>query len=124
VVPPTVVTTRGETPTANIVSPSATTTEQVTSPSVESGSSKLVAQESSHDSISVAPSDAPMQEPLNEPELETSLRRSQRSRRFAIPDDYGVYTSVDIESDEIYMCEYIDTEGDPTTYETAMRSAN
>ena len=41
-----------------------------------------------------------------------------------IPDDYGVYTSVDIESDEIYMCEDIDAEGDPTIYEIAMRSAN
>jgi hypothetical protein len=27
-----------------------------------------------------------------------------------IPDDYGVYTSVDIESDEIYMCEDIEAE--------------
>ena len=41
-----------------------------------------------------------------------------------IQDDYGVYTSVDIESDEIYMCEEINAEGDPTTYETSMRSAN
>jgi hypothetical protein len=124
VVPPTVVTTRGETPAANIVSPSATTTEQVTSPSAHSGSSESVAQESSHDSSSVAPSDAPMQEPQNKPELETSLWRSQRSIRSAIHDDYGVYTSVDIESDEIYMCEDIDAEGDPTTYETATRIAN
>jgi hypothetical protein len=124
VVPPTVVTTWGETPAANIASPSATTTEQVTSPSAQSGSSESVAHESSHDSSSVAPSDALMQEPQNEPELETSLWRSQRSRRSTIPDDYGVYTSVDIESDEIYMCEDIDAEGDPTTYETAMRSTN
>jgi hypothetical protein len=43
VVPPTVVTIRGETPAANIVSLSATTTEQVTSPSTQSGSSKSVA---------------------------------------------------------------------------------
>jgi hypothetical protein len=124
VVPPTVVTTRGETPAANIASPSATTTKQVNSPSAQSGSSESVAQEISHDSGSVAPSDAPMQEPQNEPELETSLRKSQRSRRSAIPSDYGVYTSVDIESNEIYMCEDIDVEGDPTTYETTMRSAN
>ena len=41
-----------------------------------------------------------------------------------IPDDYGVYTSVDIESDEIYMCEDIEAESDPITYETATRSAN
>jgi hypothetical protein len=123
-VPAAVVTTRGETPTANIASPSATTIEQVNSPSAQSSSSESVAQKSSHDSGSVAPSDAPMQEPQNEPELETSLRKSQRSRRSAIPNDYGVYTSVDIESDEIYMCEDIDAEGDPTTYETTMRSAN
>jgi hypothetical protein len=80
VVPLMVVTTRGETPTANIVSQSATTTEQVTSPSTQFGSSESVAQESSHDSSSVAPSDAPMQEPQNKPELKISLRRSQRSR--------------------------------------------
>jgi hypothetical protein len=75
VVPPTVVSTRGETPAANTVSPSATTTEQVTSPSAQSGSSKSVAQESSHNSSSVTPSDAPMQEPQNEPELETSFMK-------------------------------------------------
>jgi hypothetical protein len=63
VVPPTVVTTRGETPAANIVSLSETTTEQVTSPSAQSGSSESVAHESSYDSSSVVPSDAPMQEP-------------------------------------------------------------
>jgi hypothetical protein len=48
VVPPTVVTTRGETPAANIVSLSATTTKQVTSPSAQPGSFESVAQESSH----------------------------------------------------------------------------
>jgi hypothetical protein len=41
-----------------------------------------------------------------------------------IPDDYGVYTSVDIESDEIHMCENIEAESDPITYEIATRSAN
>jgi hypothetical protein len=56
VVPPTVVTTRGETP-------------------AQFDSSKSVAQESSHDSSSVAPSDAPMQEPLNEPELENKFMK-------------------------------------------------
>jgi hypothetical protein len=65
-----------------------------------------------------------LQEHWNEPELETSLRRSQRSRRSAIPNDYGVYTSIDIERDEIYMSEDIEAEGDPTTYETTMRRAN
>jgi hypothetical protein len=75
VVSPTVVTTRGETPAANIVSPSATTTEQVSTPSAHSGSSESVAQESSHDSSSVTPSDALMQEPQNEPELETKFMK-------------------------------------------------
>ena len=75
VVPPTVVTTRGETPAANIVSPSATTTEQVTTPSAHSGSFESVAQESSHESGIVAPSDTPMQEPPNEPELELSFKK-------------------------------------------------
>jgi hypothetical protein len=38
-----------------------------------------------------------------------------------IPDDYEVYKSIDIESDEIYMSEDIDAEGDPNTYEETMR---
>jgi hypothetical protein len=41
-----------------------------------------------------------------------------------IPDDYEVYEIKDTRSDEIYMSEDIDTEGDPTTYEAAMRSTN
>jgi hypothetical protein len=65
-----------------------------------------------------------LQEHQNEPESETSLRRSQRSRQSAILNNYEFYTSVDIESDEIYMSEDIDAEGDPTTYEDAMRSEN
>jgi hypothetical protein len=46
--------------------------------------------------------------PHNEP-----LRRSQRARRSAISDDYDVYVS-----EEIQM------EGDPTSFEEAMRSAH
>jgi hypothetical protein len=60
----------------------------------------------------------------SEPEPEPSLRRSQRLRKSAIPDDYEVYAAENIECDEIHMSEDIDTEGDPTTYEAAMRSAN
>jgi hypothetical protein len=41
-----------------------------------------------------------------------------------IPDDYEVYAVENTECDEIYMSGDIDTEGDPTTYEAAMRSAN
>jgi hypothetical protein len=63
VVAPTVVTIGGETLAANVASPNATTTQQVASPSAQPDSSELVAQESSHDSGSVAPSDAPLQEP-------------------------------------------------------------
>jgi hypothetical protein len=59
---------------------------------------------------------------MNHNKTRTSLKRSQRSRRFAIYSDYDVYTSVDIESDEIYMREDIDAEGHSTTYEEAMRS--
>jgi hypothetical protein len=124
IVPPTVVMTGGETPATNVASPSATTKEQVASPFAPPSSSEPVAQESSHDSGSAVPSDAPLLESQNEPELETSLRRSQRSRRSMIPNDYGVYTGVDIESDEIYMSGDIDVEDDPTTYEIAMTSAN
>jgi hypothetical protein len=40
-----------------------------------------------------------------------NIRRSQRVRKSAIPDDYEIYTS-----EEIHM------EGDPTSYEEAMRS--
>jgi hypothetical protein len=40
-----------------------------------------------------------------------NIRRSQRVRKSAIPDDYEIYTS-----EEIHM------EGDPTLYEEAMRS--
>jgi hypothetical protein len=50
--------------------------------------------------------------------------RSQRHRKSAIPDGYEVYATEDTWSDEIYMSEDIDIEGDPTTYEAAMRSAN
>jgi hypothetical protein len=40
-----------------------------------------------------------------------NIRRSQRVRKSAIPNDYEIYTS-----EEIHM------EGDPTSYEEAMRS--
>jgi hypothetical protein len=40
-----------------------------------------------------------------------NIRRSQRVRKLSIPDDYEIYTS-----EEIHM------EGDPTSYEEAMRS--
>jgi hypothetical protein len=42
-----------------------------------------------------------------------ALRRSQRARRLAIPDDYKVY-----DTKEFHM------EDDPTSYEEAMRSAH
>ena len=40
-------------------------------------------------------------------------RRSQRVRRSAIPDNY-----------EVYECEEFQMEGDPTSFEETMRSAN
>jgi hypothetical protein len=125
VVPPAVTPTVGETPAANVASSNATTTEHVASPSAHIGPGP-VAHDSSEDDDSVAPSDAPLQEPQveSEPEPEPSLRRSQRLRKSAIPDDYEVYAAKNIECDEIYMSEDIDTEGDSTTYEAAMRSAN
>ena len=42
-----------------------------------------------------------------------ALRRSQRDRRSAIHDDY-----------EVYECEKFQMEGDPTSFEEAMRSAH
>jgi hypothetical protein len=100
----------GKTPAKNVALLSATTTEQVASPSAQPSSSEPDAQESSLESGSVVPNDVPLQEPLNEsePDSETSLRRSQRSRQFAIPDDYEVYTSVDTKTNEIYVSEDID----------------
>jgi hypothetical protein len=62
VIPPTVTPTLGETPVENVASSSATTTEQVASPSAHNGP-EPVAQDSSEDDDSVAPSDAPLQEP-------------------------------------------------------------
>jgi hypothetical protein len=41
-----------------------------------------------------------------------------------ILDGYEVYATENTGSDEIYMSQDIDAEGDPTTYEEAMRSAN
>jgi hypothetical protein len=60
-----------------------------------------------------------LQEPYNKPkqEPEPSIRRSERSKRSANPGDYEVYTSVDTKTNEIYVSEDIDAEGDPTTYE-------
>ena len=48
------------------------------------------------------------QAPTNE-----APRRSQRARKPAIPDDY-----------EVYKCEEFQMEGDPTSFEEAMRSAH
>ena len=48
------------------------------------------------------------QAPTNE-----APRRSQRARKSAIPDDY-----------EVYVSEEFQMEGDPTSFEEAMRSAH
>jgi hypothetical protein len=48
----------------------------------------------------------------NVPDVET-LRRSQRTRKPAIPDDF-----------EIYVSEEVQMEGDPTTFEEATRSVH
>ena len=54
------------------------------------------------------------EEEQHQPQIEEvpQLRRSQRERRTAIPSDYQVYSS-----------EEVQTEGDPTSFEEAMRSA-
>ncbi|KAJ1274736.1 hypothetical protein BS78_05G084000 [Paspalum vaginatum] len=57
----------------------------------------------------IVPDDPPPEQPQVE-EQNVPLRRSQRVRKTAIPDDYEVYVSEDIT-----------LEGDPTTYEEAMR---
>ena len=56
------------------------------------------------------PDDPPPEQPQIE-EQDVPLRRSHRVRRSAIPSDYEVYVSEDMT-----------LEGDPTTYEEAMRS--
>ena len=48
------------------------------------------------------------QAPTNE-----ALRRSQRARKLAIPNDY-----------EVYECEEFQMDGDPTSFEEVMRSAH
>ena len=48
------------------------------------------------------------QAPTNE-----APRRSQRARKLAIPNDY-----------EVYECEEFQMDGDPTSFEEAMRSAH
>ena len=53
------------------------------------------------------------EEEEEQPHHQENIRRSQRVRKSAIPDDYEVYTS-----EEIHM------EGDPTSYEEAMRSSH
>ncbi|WVZ51248.1 hypothetical protein U9M48_002408 [Paspalum notatum var. saurae] len=58
----------------------------------------------------VVPDNPPPEQPQVE-EQDVPIRRSQRVRTSAIPDDYEVYVSEDIA-----------LEGDPTTYEEAMRS--
>ncbi|WVZ82074.1 hypothetical protein U9M48_029381 [Paspalum notatum var. saurae] len=58
----------------------------------------------------IVPDSPPPEQPRVE-EQDVPVRRSQRVRKSAIPDDYEVYVSEDIA-----------LEGDPTTYEEAMRS--
>ncbi|WVZ56227.1 hypothetical protein U9M48_006795 [Paspalum notatum var. saurae] len=58
----------------------------------------------------IVPNSPPPEQPQVE-EQDVIVRRSQRVRKSAIPDDYEVYVSEDIA-----------LEGDPTTYEEAMRS--
>ncbi|WVZ92498.1 hypothetical protein U9M48_038558 [Paspalum notatum var. saurae] len=60
----------------------------------------------------IVPDSPPPEQPQVE-EQDVPVRRSQRIRKSAIPDDYEVYVSEDIA-----------LEGDPTTYEEAMRSRN
>ena len=66
------------------------------------------------------------QVPINE-----APRRSQRSRKSIIPDDYEVYVSKEYVSEDYVSKEFqmegdeeFEIEGDPTSFEEAMRSAH
>ena len=62
-----------------------------------------------------------LQQPLiQDAPSDEGLRRSQRVRKSAIPDDYEVYEC----DDEAYAAEEYQMEGDPTSFEEAMRSAH
>jgi len=63
---------------------------------------------------SLEPTAEPQQPPLIETQVaQEPLRRSSRARRSAIPDDYEVYTSKEVT-----------IEGDPTSFEEAMKGPN
>jgi hypothetical protein len=122
-VPPLVVHTMSETPVANVASPSTTVSEQAASYPVLFELHKLVTQEDSEQSNVVVLDEPLSQEPLDT-EIEVNLRTSQRSKRSVIPKDYEVYESKEIENNEVYVSEDIDTEGDPTAHEEDMRNHN
>lgn len=122
-VPPLVVHTKSETPVANVASPSTTVSEQAASSPVLFELHKLVTQEDSEPSNVVVLDEPLSQEPLDT-EIEVNLRTSQRSKRSVIPKDYEVYEFEEIENNEVYVSEDIDTKGDPTAYKEDMRSHN
>jgi hypothetical protein len=82
---------------APVVSSPVTTTNEQEEPKIQDPTQQVVTQK----------------EEQHQPQVEDvpQLRRSQRERKTVIPSDYQVYAS-----------EEVQTEGDPTSFEEAMRS--
>ncbi|KAJ1256081.1 hypothetical protein BS78_K088500 [Paspalum vaginatum] len=106
------------TPTMDVGSSSTTMNERELTPVPEpspvaiSEPLALAATEATEPEQDIVPDNPPPEQPQME-EQDVPLRRSQRVRRTTISDDYEVYVSEDIA-----------LEGDPTTYEEAMRSSD
>ncbi|WVZ70207.1 hypothetical protein U9M48_018889 [Paspalum notatum var. saurae] len=107
------------TPAVDVGSPSTTVDEQEIVP-VPEPPSPAATPEPQVPAPDAAEAEGPEQEivlggpPPEQPQVEEQdvpVRRSQRVRRSAIPDDY-----------EVYVCEEMSLEGDPTAYEEVMRS--
>jgi len=109
---PPVQTTVVATPVVDVGVSGTSQSEQVAHTTIESESHAPTVHEPPELEEEIVNEDPPPQQP-QVVEEDVPIRRSQRVRRSAIPDDYEVYISVDMNS-----------EGDPTSYEEAIKSPN
>jgi len=109
---PPVQTTVVATPVVDVGVSGTSQSEQVAHTTIESESHAPTVHEPPELEEEIVNEDPPPQQP-QVVEEDVPIRRSQRVRRLAIPDDYEVYISVDMNS-----------EGDPTSYEEAIKSPN
>ena len=107
---PPVQTTVVATPVVDVGVSGTSQSEQVAHTTIESESHAPTVHEPPELEEEIVNEDPPPQQP-QVVEEDVPIRRSQRVRRSAISDDY-----------ETYICEDMNTEGDPTTFEEAMRS--